>query len=485
MQSLDYTTYLSPFTWRYGSKEMRTLWSEENKRRLWRRIWVVLAEAQQRASLVSAEQVADLHAKVDAIDIERACEIEVEIKHDVMAEIRTFAEQCPVGGKILHLGATSLDIEDNADVLRQRDSLDIVLSKLAIVLEYLAWQIDKWADTPTNGYTHLQPAEPTTVGHRLALYGWDLLLDLTELQRIRDSLQGKGIRGAVGTSASFVDLLSAWDTEGSGDGPSISAEVALQSAEDMERYVMRNLGLIACPICSQTYPRKQDWLVMNAIAGLAGSLYKLAFDLRILQAPLWGEWAEPVGVNQVSSSAMPFKRNPVHAETINSLARFVASLTRLTWDNAAHALLERTLDDAANRNEMLPTAFLAIDEILDRSALIVRGLEIHERSIDHNLSKYNLFAATERILMAAVKAGGDRQQIHEIIRGYCVKAWGEVRAERENPLPSLLMQDATLSSLLSRTQLRSLLRASTYVGLAPKRARHVSLLIRQAITGST
>jgi len=207
MNSDTFDNYLSPFSWRYGSDEMRAIWSEAHKRRLWRRIWVALAEAQREAGLVSPEQVADLRAHADQVDVARALEIEAQIQHDVMAEVKAFAEQCPVGGGIVHLGATSTDVEDNADALRLRESLDLVLERLVGLLEALAGQIERWADTPCMGFTHIQPAEPTTVGYRLAQYAQDLLLDLAELRHVRDGVRGKGLRGATGTSASYAELL--------------------------------------------------------------------------------------------------------------------------------------------------------------------------------------------------------------------------------------------------------------------------------------
>jgi adenylosuccinate lyase len=458
----DYTTFLSPFTWRYGSDEMRHVWSEVHWRRLFRRIWVALAEAQQAAGLVTAEQVADLRAHQDDVDVERAHEIEREIRHDLMAEIRVYAEQCPAGGGIIHLGATSMDLKDNADVLRIRESLDFVIEQLEEVLETLAGQIERWADAACMGFTHLQPAEPTTVGYRLAQYGQDLLLDLGELRHVRADLKAKGIRGATGTSASFAQLLS-----GTGVTPA-----------ELEAQVLVSLGLEAFDVATQVYPRKQDWLVLNALAGLAGSLSKFAFDLRVLQSPLAHEWFEPFGRAQVGSSAMPFKRNPITTENIGSLARLVAALPRVAWDNMAESMLERTLDDSANRREVLPTAFLAVDEMLRRSQRVVDGLEIDERAIACNLERYGTFAATERVLMQAVKAGGDRQALHEVIRQHALAAWEAVAAGEPNPLAERLASDAAITAHLSPDQVRELMDATAYVGDAPQRAKRMAARLR-------
>jgi adenylosuccinate lyase len=468
MTSFGYDTFLSSFTWRHGSPAMRGVWSEEHKRRLWRWVWLALAEAEADAGLVTERQLTDLRAHVDKIDIPRALAIEADIRHDLMAELRVFAAQCSVAGPVIHLGATSLDIEDNADILRQREALDLLTGKLGGVLRELAALIDRWADVPTMGLTHLQPAEPTTVGHRLALYGWDLLVDLEDLRALRGGLLGKGMRGAVGSSASFVELLG---------GPEQEA-----AADALDRNVMTRLGLTPVPVASQTYPRAQDWRLLTGLGALAASLYKFAFDLRLLQSAGWGEWREPAAQHQVSSSAMPFKRNPVHAETIDSLGRLVAALVRPAWDNAAHALFERTLDDAAARNEIVPVAFLALDEALERALVIVRGLELDDAAIAANVAAHELFAATERVLMAAVKAGGDRQALHEILRQRCVEAWTAVRGGRPNPLGALLAREPAIASLLPSDRLRTLLEAHRYVGLAPQRARHVSTLIRRALS---
>ena len=468
----DHETYLSPLTWRYGSEEMRRIWSEEQKRLLWRRIWVSLAEAQADLGLVTPEQAADLRAHAQDVDVDRAHEIEAVVKHDLMAEIKAFAEQCPVGGGIIHLGATSTDVEDNADALRLRDALELLLLRLRSLLSDLANQIEARADQACMAYTHLQPAEPTTVGYRLAQYGIDLLTDLEELQRASRQLKGKGFKGATGTSAAYAQLLSVPQT----------GERAAE-ARDLEARVMARLGLEAFPVATQTYPRKQDWLVLNALAGLAGSLYKFAFDLRILQAQPFGEWSEPFGRHQVGSSAMPFKRNPVNAENINSLARYVAALPRVAWDNAAHSLLERTLDDSGNRRFILPQAFLLCDELVSRAHPILRDLVVRDAPVTGKMEVYGTFAATERLLMELARAGADRQAMHEVIRQHSLAAWDTIQGDTSeaNPLPDLLASDSTILGYLSAEQVRALLDATHYVGDAPQRAREMATQIRQAI----
>jgi adenylosuccinate lyase len=468
----DYETYISPLTWRYGSAEMREIWSEQHKRRLWRLVWVALAEAQAEYGLVTQKQVADLRAHAADVDVGRALEIEAEIKHDVMAEVKAFAEQCPVGGGIIHLGATSMDVEDNADALRLRDAMDLLLQELRGLLSDLAGQIEARADQACMAYTHIQPAEPTTVGYRLAQYGLDLLLDLEELQRVRDEIKGKGLKGATGTSASYAQLLasSVQGEESAGIQP-----------RELEAKVMERLGLEAYPVATQVYPRKQDWLVLNALAGLAASLYKFAFDLRVLQSQPFGEWSEPFGSRQVGSSAMPFKRNPVASENVDSLARMVAALPRVAWDNAAHTLLERTLDDKSNRRLLLPQAFLLAEELLRRVRPVVRGLVVHEGATARNLAVYGTFAATERLLMELVKAGADRQAMHERIRQHSLAAWDAIERGEPNPLLDLLAADPVLLGFLPADRVRDLLDARGYVGDAPRRARNLAGMIREAL----
>ncbi len=455
----DHTIYQSPFTWRYASDDMRQVFSEIHRRELWRRVWVALARAQHSVGLVSAEQLADIEAHAAQIDIDRALEIEQAVRHDVMAEIKTFAEQCEIGGGVIHLGATSMDVIDNADILRQREALDLVLARLRALIGIFADLVERYADTPVMGYTHIQPAEPTTLGYRFAQTLQDLMMDWEELSRVRTNLRGKGLKGAVGTMASYQQLV--------GETASGSA----MTAGELERRVLAQLDLEAFPVTTQTYPRKQDWLLLNALAGLAQTLYRFAFDLRILQSPPFGELSEPFGKDQVGSSAMPFKRNPITAEKIDSIARFIATLPNVAWHNAAHSLLERTLDDSANRRSIIPDAFLATDELLISTIRIVSDLNIWPGAIARNLQAYGVFAASERLLMEAVKAGGDRQHLHEVIREHSLTAWAAVQRGEANPLVDLLTSEPEFTRLFEPDHIRSLLDASDYVGEAPERAR--------------
>lgn len=452
---LPYSTYLSPSTWRYGSEEMRRIWSEEHRRRLMRQVWVALATAQQAAGLVSAEQLADLQAHIDDVDIARAQVIEQETRHDVMAEIRVYAEQCPVGGGVIHWGATSADITDNVDVLRLRAAAHLTRRRLAQVVAHLLDRIEATADWPAMAYTHIQPAEPTTVGYRLAIYAQDLAADLDDLERLMVGLRGKGFKGAVGTGAGYTELL-----RGTG----------MDSAE-LEARALAHLELPAFPIATQTYTRQQDLRLLHVLAGLSASLHKFALDLRLLQSPAIGEWAEPFGAQQVGSSAMPFKRNPIQAENICSLARLVAALPAVAWDNASQSILERSLDDSANRRFILPEAFLATDEMLIKAARLARDMRFDRDAMGRNLTAYGPFAATERVLMAAVAAGANRQAAHEWLRQASLQAWAAVQSGAVNPLGDLLKADARLTTYLTPEQIGACLAAESHTGDAAARTR--------------
>jgi adenylosuccinate lyase len=450
--------YLSPYTWRYASQEMRQVWGEVNKRRTWRQIWVALAEVQAEFGLVTRDQVADLRSNVDEVNISRALEIEAEIHHDLMAELKTFAAQASRGGSILHLGATSADVEDNADVLRMRQAFDLIITKLVKLILSITDLVEKWAHHPLMGYTHLQPAEPTTLGYRLAYYAQDLFYDWDEIRRARRGLRGKGFKGAVGTGASYGELIGT------------------DNLAEFETRLAMKLKLPFLPVTTQVYPRKQDFRVLNSLAGLAGSLHKLAFDLRILQSPAFGELLEPFGEKQVGSSAMPFKRNPINAEKIDSLARSLAQLPRQAWDNAANSLLERTLDDSANRRSILAEGFLIADELLITSQRIVSGLVINETAIQNNLEKYAHIIASERVLMALGKAGADRQEMHERLRSLAIA--GKESGEAGN-FADQVVGDPKFLEYLSAEQLSELMDTSNYVGDAPARALDFTKIVRE------
>jgi adenylosuccinate lyase len=456
----EFDRYQSFFSWRYGSDAMRHIWAERTKRRLWREIWVAVARVQAGLGLVEQDQVDDLQAHVDDIDIPRALEIEKEIGHDVMAEVRAFAEKATIGGGVIHLGLTSMDVVDNADALRLLRSLDLILERFVPVLDRLAEQIEAWADTPVMGFTHLQPAEPTTLGYRLASYAQDLLADWNHVRHLRASLRGKGFKGAVGTSASFIDLMG---------------------EENVERFEQRLSEILDLPfyeVTTQVYPRKQDYDILCALAGLGASLHKFAFDLRFLQSPPVGEMSEPFGQKQVGSSAMPFKKNPVASEKMDSLARLLAQYPRVAWDNAAFSLLERTLDDSANRRMTLPEAFLIADELLLTVNKVLDNWVIQEAGIERNFERYAPFAALEAVLMALSRAGADRQEMHERLREHAMAAWEIVAGGEPNPLPERVQSDKELQRYLSRATLAELMQSKERLGFAPQRARKMAARIR-------
>jgi len=447
----DYSTYLSPFTWRYGSTDMRALWSEQTTRRLWRRVWVALAQAQSEAGLLGADELADIIAHQNDVDIAAAHAVERDIGHDLMAELKVFAGQCRMGGGRLHLGATSMDIEDNAEALRLRQALDMLAGRMTTLLQAFTVLIETYADLPVQGYTHLQPAEPTTLGYRLCQYAQDLLTDLQLLAWTRAQVRGKGIKGAVGTAASYAVLLQ---------GTTLTVQ-------QLEERVMASLGIEASAVATQTYPRKSDLLVLQALASLAQTLHRFALDLRLLQSPAFGELGEPFGARQVGSSAMPFKRNPVLAERICSLARLVAALPAVAWGNAASTMLERTLDDSANRRVVLAEGFLAADEMIRLAERILGGLRVSATAIQRNLALYAPFANSTTLLAHLAGVGGDRQVLHEVIRRHALTAWAAVERGEPNPLADLLSADPNVTALLPAERVREILSAGPDVGEAP------------------
>jgi adenylosuccinate lyase len=451
---MDHSTYASPFSWRYGRAELRALFSEATRRRLWRAVWIALAEAQSAQGLVTAEELDDLRAHAGEVDVEAALGIEREIQHDLMAEIRLFASQAQRGGGKLHLGATSMDIEDTVETYRLRCALALIGENVYALLCAFETKIRAYADLVCMGFTHLQPAEPTTLGYRLASYAQDLLVDDEQLRFAFENATTKGLRGAVGTAASYERLA---------DAPGRSAEV--------EAYVLETFGLRAREVSTQTYPRKLDYLVLTALAGLGASLSKFAADVRLLSSPGFGELAEAFGRSQVGSSAMPFKRNPILSERIGSLARMLPAYADVAWQNASTNFLERTLDDSANRRTILPEAVLCADEIVTLARSVVEGLNVDERRIAANLRAYGPFAGTEAVMMEAVRAGGDRQRLHETLRRASMDAWAAIGRGEDNPLSRLLIEERELTALVDPAEIRRLLDPSGYVGTAPQRAR--------------
>ncbi|MBI2020546.1 adenylosuccinate lyase [Candidatus Daviesbacteria bacterium] len=452
MKNSDYSKYTSPFSWRYGSEEMRQIFSEENKYKIWRKIWVELVRAQSKEGLVGKEELEDLEKYQDEIDIERIWEIEKDTSHDVVSAIKEFAEKAKIGGGKIHLGATSMDIVDNADAFRIKQALSLVEKQLKELLKTFSKKIQKYSDFACMGYTHLQAAEPTTLGYRFAFYAQDLLMDLELLEFVKKNLKAKGMKGAVGTSASYVKLLG-------------------QKAEEMELEVLGGLGgLEAYEVTSQTSPRKIEVWISDLLASIAQSLNKFAFDLRIMQSSGFGEWQEPFGSKQVGSSAMPFKRNPIKSEQICSLARLVVNLSKTSWDNASLTLLERTLDDSANRRVAIPEMFLATDEILSSTINILTGLTINDKRITNNLNTYWPFSASEVIIIEAVKNGADRQKIHDVLREISMKAWEAIQNGQPNPMKELLINNIEIKKYLKESDLEKLFDAKGHIGNAKEKS---------------
>lgn len=434
---------------------MRKTFSEKERRTTWRKVWLALAQAQFDAGVLSKSELESIRSKSggEYVDIAKAHELEKKIKHDLMAELRVFADQAKSGGGKLHLGATSMDIEDNADVLSFITASDIILSRLVACLQAAREKVIRYKGTMCMAWTHLQPAEPTTVGYRFANYAQDLVMDIQLLETVRDNfLLGKGVRGAVGTSASFKALLR--------------TDAAV---EKMERSVMENLGLASFGVSTQTYPRKVDYILLACLASIAQSCHKFGLDLRVLQSPPFGEMSEPTDEFQVGSSAMPFKKNPVTAERMCSLARFASVLPLVAFSNAANSILERTLDDSAARRIAIPEAFLAVDECLLIHERLLRGLRVYPAMINRNLERYAPFAGTEALMMKLVEKGGDRQKIHELIRVQSFKAWEQVMKGKPNPLPRFLADQRAISSKLTKKEVSVLLDPSHHIGDAAKR----------------
>jgi len=453
-ERFGFDTYLSPFTWRYGSSEMRGLFSEVGKRAEWRRVWLALAEGEHRFGLVSKEELSDIRAMSgrEHVDVAAAQKLEKKIRHDLMAELRTFADQAKVGGGKLHLGATSMDIEDNADAATYRRALDLVLARLGACLVEAREKILAYKGTICMAWTHLQPAEPTTLGYRFANYAQDLVLDVRIIEAVRGLFSGKGVKGAVGTSASFKALLGT------------DAKVL-----ELEGAVMRKLGIASMEVSTQTYPRKLDFLVLLALSSVAQSCHKFGLDLRVMQSPPFGELSEPIKDLQVGSSAMPFKRNPVLAERLCSLARLVSALPAVGFSNAASSILERTLDDSAARRIVMPEAFLAVDECLAIYKELMGGMRIYPVMLRTNLEKFGPFAGTEAVLMKVVERGGDRQKAHEAIRKRSFAAWEEVMGGAPNPIEKMLASDKEIASRVGPRELKELMNPRAHIGDAESR----------------
>ncbi len=457
----SFENYQSVFSWRYGSEEMREIWSEINTRKIWRKIWLILAQTQADFGLVTQDQVADLSDHVDDIEIEKALEIEKTIHHDLMAELKVYSGQCELGGGIIHMGATSVDIKDNATAIQIKSSIELLLVKLNQVINSFIELIRENLDTVTIGYTHLQPAEPVSLGYRFALYAQDLYEQYQELNRIKKEFRGKGMRGAVGSGASFAELIG------------------IDNLSGFNQKLSERMGIPFYLLTNQTYPRLQEFQLLNCFAGIGAAIYRFAFDLRFLQNPSIGEWREPFQVHQVGSSAMPHKKNPVRSEKIDSLARLLAQYPRIAWDNSANSLLERTLDDSANRRVILPEACLVLDELLDSLDAIVQELEIDRQKIERNFAQYSPFMAIERVLMGLSKKGADRQKMHEILRKNAMTSWEAVQAGETNPLTDLIINNPAIREYLNVEEIKSLMNVSSYIGDSKTRVKEFLSKVEQ------
>ncbi len=425
-------TYLSPLSRRYASPAMQALWGEHRRIGLWRRLWLALMEAEQELGLeIPAAALAEVRARLDDADLDRAAEHEKRLRHDVMAHIHHLGEQAPAARPYLHLGETSAYVTDNADLILMREALQLLLGRIAAVLVALSKPARRYCDVPCLAYTHFQPAQLTTVGKRVTLWMQEFLLDAEELLHRLDTLQFRGVKGTTGTQASFLELFEGDD----------------EKVRELDRRVAQKMGFTKVfPVTGQTYTRKLDAQVCAALSGIAASAAKFATDLRLLQHE--GEMLEPFESDQVGSSAMAYKRNPMRAERMTGLARFVIELEGNAWHTAAEQWLERTLDDSANRRLVIPEAFLATDAILVLATNVAAGLEVRESVIGHHVAAQMPFLATERLLMRGVKAGGDRQRLHEVIRSHSL-AVAQAVAEHgaANDLLDRLARDPALKSL--------------------------------------
>ena len=442
-------TYESPLNSRYASPEMQYLFSPDRKFTTWRRLWVALAESEMELGLpITQAQVDELKAHVDDIDYEAARRHEERVRHDVMAHVHAYGDVCPNARGIIHLGATSCYVTDNADVLMLRDALKLVREKVVEVLRRLrafAWE---YKGLPTLGYTHLQPAQLTTVGKRACLWMQDLTMDLEEIDFALSTLRLLGNRGATGTQVSFMELFD-------GDGAKV---------DELEARIARKMGMEKVfEVSGQTYPRKLDSRVLDALSGVAQSAYKFAQDLRLLQS--FREIEEPFEKNQIGSSAMAYKRNPMRSERICALSRHVMALTQDASMTAATQWFERTLDDSANRRLSLPEAFLATDAVLELYANIVDGMVVYPKMIARRVNENLPFMATEDIIMESVKNGGDRQEIHERVRVHSQAAAMRMKQDGlESDLLDRIADDPAFP--MSREALTALLAPEKYTGRA-------------------
>jgi len=446
---MSHDRYENPLISRYASAEMARLWSEQRKFGTWRRLWVALAEAERELGLpVSEAQIAELREHLDDIDFEVAQAYEKKLRHDVMAHVHTYGDVCPNARPIIHLGATSCYVTDNTDLILLREALQLTANRLAAVILKLADFAKQHRDLPCLGFTHLQPAQPTTVGKRATLWAYDLVLDLQEIEHRLAMLKARSVKGTTGTQASFLALFH-------GDHAKV---------RQLESNVAKTLGFEeSYAVTGQTYTRKVDTQIVDVLSGIAQSAHKLATDLRLLASRK--EVEEPFEANQIGSSAMAYKRNPMRSERICALSRFAISLQSSAANTVATQWMERTLDDSANRRLVLPQAFLAVDAVLILLDNVCSGLVVYPQVIAKNLNEELPFMATENILMAAVEAGGDRQELHEHIRRHSQEAALVVKQQGG---ANDLLERLKTEQAFAKVDFAKTLDASQFVGRAPE-----------------
>ncbi len=443
--------YVSPLSERYASKEMQYIFSPDMKFKTWRKLWIALAETEKELGLpITEEQIGELKAHAEDINYDVAKERERVVRHDVMSHVYAYGQQCPKAKGIIHLGATSCYVGDNTDIIIMREALRLVRKKLINVMAELAKFADEWKNQPTLAFTHFQPAQPTTVGKRATLWLHDLCLDLEDLDYVLGSLKLLGSKGTTGTQASFLELF---------DGDH-------EKCRKADAMIAEKMGFSQCyPVSGQTYSRKVDTRVLNVLAGIAQSAHKFTNDIRLLQH--LKEVEEPFEKNQIGSSAMAYKRNPMRSERIASLSNYVMSDVINPMLVASTQWFERTLDDSANKRLSIPEGFLAVDGILDLYLNVVDGLVVYPKVIEKHLMAELPFMATENIMMDAVKAGGDRQELHEKIRTLSMEAGRNVKEKgQENNLLELIAADPAFG--LSLEDLKKSMDPSRYVGRAPR-----------------
>jgi len=448
---MSHATYRSPLADRYASPAMLELWSLQTRHGLWRRLWLALAEAERDLGVaIPEEALSQMRAHLDDIDFAAVAEYEKRFRHDVMAHIHAFGDVAPAAKGVIHLGATSCFVTDNGDLIQMRRGLELLRARLVSVLRALATFARQWKDEPTLGYTHLQAAQLTTVGKRATLWMQDLVLDLADLDHRLANIPMRGVKGTTGTQASFLELLA-------GDHAKVRA---------LDAKVCHAMGFPgSIPVSGQTYSRKLDAQVLDVLAGIAASAAKFASDMRMLQS--FGEIEEPFGKDQIGSSAMAYKRNPMRSERINSLARFVLSVTRTANETHSVQYFERTLDDSAVRRITIPEAFLATDAIVILLENIVSGLEVHPARIRARINEELPFMATEALIVRAVNAGGDRQAVHEVIRVHSIAAARAMKDEgKSNDMLERLAEDPAFP--VPSDDLAAVTDASRFVGRAPQ-----------------